>query len=91
MPGERSRVNKRVRVYLPKHVRWLVLPILGVVWVVLTVAAFLPSENPRGPDLVAWALGTLVLGFVAVVIWLQSSGRWPAYLLEIEEDPESDR
>jgi hypothetical protein len=37
---------------------------------------------------VGWAVATIVLALVGVMLWLMSTGRLPAYIIEIEDSEE---
>jgi hypothetical protein len=82
--------RKRYKVYLPKTVRWMILPLFLLVWGILTYATFSPSSGPDRPDLMAWVFASAVLLVVGTFIWMKTSGRWPVYILEVEEDEDSN-
>lgn len=83
-------MRKRYRVFLPKSIRWLIMPIFLFVWVIITVATFLPGDSAERPDFFVWLMVTVVLLFIGVFMWMHSSGRWPVYILEAEEDDGSN-
>lgn len=82
-------MRKRYKVYLPKTVRWLILPLFVLIWGVLTFATFSPSAGPDRPDLVTWIFLSVFLLAMGIFIWMKTSGRWPVYILEAEEDDDS--
>ena len=76
-------MGKRSRIYLPRWHRWFICPMLLFVWLVITYAAFW-SPNRDGEGLLAWIISTPVLFGVGIVMWLMSSGKLPAYIVEEE-------
>ena len=82
-------MRKRYKVFLPKTVRWMILPLFVLIWGVITFATFSPSSGQDRPDLVGWIITSAVLMVVGVFIWMKTSGRWPVYILEVEEDDDS--
>lgn len=81
-------MKKRYKVFLPKSLRWFMLPIFAFIWVMVTIAAFVTPGGEEG--LGAWIVTSVVLLFVGVLIWMQTSGRWPVYIVEAEEDDRRD-
>jgi hypothetical protein len=77
---------RRMKIFLPRWVMWFILPLLILVWGVITFIAF---ATPAGQDelgLFGWIGLTLVLLLIAVMMLLMSSGKLPAYLIELEDD-----
>ena len=83
-------MRKRYRIYLPKHARWIIFPLFALIWIGLTLAVFVSEDGAKGADVTAWLMGTGVLLFVGIMIWLQTSGRWPVYIVEAEEEDSSN-
>lgn len=77
-------MGKRSKVFLPAWMRWFIVPMLIVVWALITYLTF---ATPGGSDLgtIGWLIITLILVVVGVVMWLMTSGTLPAYVIE-EED-----
>jgi hypothetical protein len=76
-------MTRRMKAYLPRWVRWIVFPMLGLVWAVITYV----SLDEIG--VAAWAGVSLVLVLVGVMLWLMTSGRLPAYIVEIDDTEDS--
>lgn len=75
--------NKRTRknIFLPKWQRFFVLPILFGVWSMITwLEFFSQSEDKMG--LVGYSIMSGVLLLVGIMIWLMTSGKLPAYIVE---------
>lgn len=77
-------MNTRRRVFLPKWQRWYVLPILGLVWGMITYLEFWNPENTEKLGTVGYVLFTLLFLSIGGMIWAMTSGILPAY--EIEDD-----
>ena len=78
--------RRRMKVYLPKWVRWMLIPLFAVIWVIMTWGIWGGDEPRARDDMMGWWVATIVLAFVAVLIWLMSSGKLPAYEIEVVED-----
>jgi hypothetical protein len=79
-------MTKRLKVYLPKWMRWFILALLAPVWgLMLYETIFGPDRADRLPP-VGFALVSTTLLLVAVFVWLSSAGRLPTHIVEIEED-----
>jgi uncharacterized membrane protein len=74
-----------MKVFLPRWTLWVMLPVLAIVWGVVTYLAFLSSEGREELGVAGWLVMTLVLVLVGVMVWLMASGRLPAYLIEVED------
>jgi hypothetical protein len=75
------------KAYLPKWQRWLILPMLGLAWLAATYAAFFTEEGRGELGIVGWLLITAVMALAGTLLWLMTSGRLPAYFIEIPDDP----
>lgn len=81
-------MTKRMKAYLPRGTLWVLLLVLAAVWGVITYVAFGTPVGRNDFGLIGWIGMSVVILLVGIMIWLMSSGRLPAYILEIEEDPE---
>jgi hypothetical protein len=77
---------RRMKVFLPSWIRWMVGVILLLVWALITYAAFFVPAEDRELDIVGWLAISGVLILVFVMIWLMSSGKLPAYEIEVDDD-----
>ncbi|HXV86275.1 MAG TPA: hypothetical protein VD793_06235 [Gemmatimonadales bacterium] len=78
---------KRMKVYLPRWVLAITIPILGVVWGVITYLAFGTTQGEQ-LGVPGWLGLTVLLILVGIMMWLMT-GRLPAYLIEMDEDKSS--
>jgi hypothetical protein len=78
-------MKKRAKLFLPRWVLWVMLPVLVLVWGIVTYTAFATTSGRDELGAIGWLLVSLVLLAVGVMLWLMGSGRLPAYILEIEE------
>lgn len=78
-------MGKRSKVFLPAWMRWFIVPMLIVVWGLITYLTF---ATPDGSDLgvIGWLAITLILVLVGAVMWLMTSGTLPAYIIEEEDE-----
>ena len=84
-------MTKKMKAYLPPWILRVMLPFIVLMWGFITYSAF---GTPSGRDelgLVGWIVITLVLALVGTMLWLMSTGRLPAYIVEIEDTEEGDR
>lgn len=79
-------MNNQTKVFLPQWVGWVVLPVLLLIWGFLTYLAFAVPASEAEIGLIEWLVLTVVLAVVAGVVWLQSSGRLPAFIIKREGD-----
>lgn len=77
---------KKMKVYLPSWVRWVVLAALTLIWSTVTYMTFGRPEGREDLGVVGWLLFTVVALLIGVMIWLMASGRLPAYIIEVEDD-----
>lgn len=71
--------------YLPRWTRWMVLGMIAIMWAFVTYIAFFSSHGQRR-GVAAWGLVTAMLVAVGGMIWLMSSGKLPAYIIEEEDE-----
>ena len=78
-------MKKRYKVFLPKSLRWFMLPIFAFIWVMVTIAAFVTPGGEEGlgawiPGADAWVPithGYLYLAYVVVAVDLWFRTRLP--------------
>lgn|GEM_PF-951933 len=81
---------KKMKIFLPRWVLWILMPVLALIWDIITYAAFVTPPGREELGIVGWLGVTLVLVLVGVMLWLMASGRLPAYVIEIEGDDADD-
>lgn len=57
-----------------------------VVWGLITYSAFYTEEGRSEVGLVGWLLVSAMIVLIGVMIWLMSSGKLPAYIIEAPDD-----
>lgn len=77
---------RKMKVFLPRWVLWILLPILALIWGIITYVAFATTTGQEELGMVGWLGLTLILVLVAVMVWLMGSGRLPAYIITEAED-----
>ena len=75
---------QRLKVFLPRWILGFVLPLLVVVWGVISYITFFSPEGQREFGVLGWVAATIVLGLIATMLWLMT-GRLPAYVITIED------
>jgi hypothetical protein len=78
-----------MKAYLPRWALWIMLPVLAVVWGVVTWVTFVAPGGREDPGLAAWLGITAVLILIAIMLWLMGTGRLPAYIIEMDDKDES--
>lgn len=82
--------KKTKKIFLPKWQRYFVVPFFVLLWFFIGYMEFFSPEAGEMGTL-GFAFMTLVFLGVAVMIWLMTSGKLPAYTMEEEvSDDEAD-
>lgn len=69
------------RVFAPRWMRWVFTPLMVLLWVWITYEEYRGvAQGELG--LVGYAVLTVILLGLAVVLWLMGSGKLPAYYIE---------
>ena len=81
----------RKKVFLPKWQRWFLMPLFGGIWGLITYLEFFGSDNEEKMGWVGyWLFSGIFLGLV-VMMWLMTSGRLPAYVIEEDRKQKGKR
>lgn len=80
---------KRMKAFLPRWILWISLPMLAVMWGIITYVTFGTAEGRQDLGVLGWLGVTLFLLLLGVMLWLMGSGRLPAYIIEIEDTDDS--
>ena len=83
-----SAMGTRSKVYLPKWMRWFISPLLLVGWALVTYQAFGTTAGRDELGVIGWLAITVILVLIGGVVWMMTSGRLPAYVIEHERDDE---
>jgi hypothetical protein len=79
-------MGRKLKVYLPPYMRWVVAAFLAIAWGLITYQTFCTDQGRQEIGIVGWALITGLLLGVGGLIWAMASGRLPAYIIEEEDD-----
>jgi hypothetical protein len=75
-------MKKTKKIYLPKWQRWFMVPFFVGMWIFLTYVEFFNVENAEKMGVVGYIFMTALLLGLAVMMWLMTSGKLPAYIIE---------
>ncbi|HWP37937.1 MAG TPA: hypothetical protein VNL18_10340 [Gemmatimonadales bacterium] len=79
-------MGKKMKAYLPRWMLWIVMPMLVLVWGVITYVTFGTPEGREEPGVLGWLVLTVIVVLVGVMVYLMASGRLPAYILDMDDD-----
>ncbi len=79
-------MTRRLKVFLPKWMRWFILALFAPIWGLMLYVTFLSPDRAGRLPPVGFVLVSITLLVVAVFVWLSSAGRLPTHVIEIEED-----
>ncbi len=82
-------MTKRMKAYLPRWILAVVLPIILLVWGLVTYLTFGATSPSEQLSVGGWAVMTVILVLVGVMLWLMASGRLPAYIVEVDDGDET--
>lgn len=85
----RSMAPRRMKVFLPRWIRWVLPPFFVVIWALMTWLVWFSGEIQEQEDVIGWWIATFVLLFVAGLLWAMTSGKLAAYEIELDLDDES--
>jgi len=79
-------MGRRMKVYLPPYMRWVVATFLAIVWGLITYQTFCTEQGRQELGVLGWALITVLLLGVGGLIWAMAAGKLPAYIIEEDDD-----
>ena len=79
-------MGRKLKVYLPPYMRWVVMGFLAIAWGVITYQTFGTEQGRQEIGVLAWALISVLLLGVGGLIWAMAAGKLPAYIIEEEDD-----
>lgn len=82
---------KTMKVFLPRWILWILLPLFALIWAIITYSAFATPSGREELGVVGWLGVTLVVAVVAVMVWLMATRRLPAYLVDVEDIDDSSK
>lgn len=83
-------MKKMKPVYLPKWQRWFMIPIFVGIWVLITYLEFFSPNNDEQLGMIGYLILSGIFLGLAVMIWLMSAGKLPAYMIE-DDDQETKK
>ena len=81
-------MNTKKEVFLPKWQRWFIVPFFIGMWLFLTYMEFFNQNNTEKMGLVGYIFMTVLFLGLAVMMWLMTSGRLPAYIIKETKEKE---
>lgn len=79
-------MKKQTKAFMPSWVGWLLIPVLVLIWGLITYQTFGTPGDGREIGLVEWTVITLVLLIVGIAVLLMASGKLPAYIIKTNDD-----
>ncbi|MBU0572793.1 hypothetical protein KKH23_02340 [Patescibacteria group bacterium] len=76
------------KIFLPKWQRWFIIPFFVGTWSFITYMEFFNLENSEKLGLVGYIFMTVLFLGLAAMMWLMTSGRLPAYIIEETKEKE---
>ena len=77
---------RRSKVFLPRWVRWFVVVMLALEWGFVSWLTFFQPDQSERIDIGVWAIVSIVLVMVGVLVGLSASRKLPIYEVESEEE-----
>lgn len=84
-------MTRKMKAYLPRWILRVILPLILLMWAFITYSVFGTPAGREELGVVGWAVVTVVLALVGVMLWLMGSGRLPAYILEVDDTDEETK
>lgn len=82
-------MKTRKRIFLPKWQRWFMVPLFIGMWLFITYMEFFNPANSEQLGMVGYIFMSVLFLGIGVMMWLMTSGKLPAYI--IEETEEKDK
>jgi hypothetical protein len=77
------------QIFLPKWQRWFIVPFFIGLWLFFTYMEFYNPENTEKIGIVGYVFMTILFLGLAVMMWLMTSGKLPAYTIKEIKGEES--
>lgn len=74
------------KVYLPKWQRWFIVPFFVGMWGFITYLEFFSPDNTEKMGVIGYIFMTGLFLGLSVMMWLMTTGKLPAYIMEDDED-----
>ncbi len=79
-------MKAKKKIFLPKWQRWFIIPFFIGIWLLFTYMEFFSAENTDKMGLVGYIFISVLFLGLAVMMWLMTSGKLPAYIIEEEKE-----
>ena len=86
--GNINNMKIEKKVFLPKWQRWFIAPFFIGIWLFITYMEFFNQNNTEKMGLVGYIFMTALFLGLAIMMWLMTSGKLPAYIIEETEENE---
>lgn len=81
-------MKTKKQIYLPKWQRWFIVPFFVGLWLFFTYMEFFNPDNKEKMGIVGYIFMSLLFLGLAVMMWLMTSGKLPAYTIEETKEKE---
>jgi len=81
-------MKTKKKIFLPKWQRWFITPFFIGMWVFLTYMEFFNPENSEKMGVIGYIFMTVLFLGLAIMMWLMTSGKLPAYIIEETNEEE---
>jgi hypothetical protein len=78
------------KIFLPKWQRWFILPFFVGIWLFFTYMEFFNQNNTEKMGLVGYIFMSILFWGLAVMMWLMTSGKLPAYIIKEKKEKEKE-
>jgi hypothetical protein len=73
------------KIFLPKWQIWYIIPVMLGIWGFMTYMEFFNPTNTDKMGMVGYGFMTILFWGISVMMWMMTSGKLPAYIIEEEE------
>ena len=81
-------MKTKKKIFLPKWQRWFIAPFFIGMWIFLTYMEFFNLENSEKMGVIGYIFMTVLFLGLAIMMWLMTSGKLPAYIIEETNEEE---
>lgn len=81
-------MKTKKKIFLPKWQRWFMVPFFVGMWFFITYMEFFNPKNSEKIGLVGYIFMTVLFLGLTVMMWLMTSGKLPAYIIEETKEEE---
>lgn len=79
-------MGKTKKLFLPKWYRYVMVPMMVLIWGLITYMEFFNSSAEEELGMVGYVLLSILFLGLTVMFWLMTSGKLPAYVIKEEDD-----